>query len=381
MFASPSSSRDDAKHNELPQTSTQDNKDDSGSGIDVKTLGLVAVVMTFGVFNRILYKMALVPLGDYIFFLAQFQTFSYVVVYFLALLLRYRSGIVTKDMIDAPNKKLFLWIGGLEAVSQLLGFIGAAKLPGVVLPLLQQTLLVWQVLLAYLILNKRLEPKQIAGAGIVIAGVLTAAWPSEGNSSVFSEIAPVYAAVYVASMLFPALATIFKEKIFNDAKQKLGGKQLDIFVVNSFGSAAQAGFVFLLLPGLAALRGINPGQLPQYLSEGLSCLRGVTPDCAGDCSSAPLIASAYVACNLGLNISLLALLRQAGNVVQSLSMQTVIPLTIWAFTFPWPLLDPSPPLGPKFVLGTGIMLSGLLTYNSSQWLPVLQRKLGRGKTP
>lgn len=41
-----------------------------------------------------------------------------------------RSGIVTKDMIDAPNKKLFLWIGGLEAVSQLLGFIGAAKLPG-----------------------------------------------------------------------------------------------------------------------------------------------------------------------------------------------------------------------------------------------------------
>ncbi len=47
------------------------------------------------------------------------------------------------------------------------------------------------------------------------------------------QIAPVYAAVYVASMLFPALATIFKEKIFNDAKQKLGGKQLDIFVVRT----------------------------------------------------------------------------------------------------------------------------------------------------
>lgn len=46
------------------------------------------------------------------------------------------------------------------------------------------------------------------------------------------QISPVYAAVYVASMLFPALATIFKEKIFNDAKQKLGGKQLDIFVVS-----------------------------------------------------------------------------------------------------------------------------------------------------
>lgn len=39
--------------------------------------------------------------------------------------------------------------------------------------------------------------------------------------------------------------------------------------VNSFGSAAQALAVFLLLPGLAALRGINPTQLPQYLSEGM----------------------------------------------------------------------------------------------------------------
>lgn len=38
--------------------------------------------------------------------------------------------------------------------------------------------------------------------------------------------------------------------------------------VNSFGSLAQAVVVFLLLPGLAALRGINPTELPQYLTEG-----------------------------------------------------------------------------------------------------------------
>ncbi len=50
------------------------------------------------------------------------------------------------------------------------------------------------------------------------------------------------------------------------------------------------------------------------LLAGFQCLRGITPDCAGDCSRAPLIATAYVACNLGLNISLLALLRQAGDI-------------------------------------------------------------------
>lgn len=41
----------------------------------------------------------------------------------------------------------------------------------------------------------------------------------------------MYATVFVASMLFPALSTIFKEQIFTKAKETLKGKQLDIFVV------------------------------------------------------------------------------------------------------------------------------------------------------
>lgn len=126
-------------------------------------LGILAVVV-FGVANRVLYKMALVPLGNYVFFLAQLQTFGYVAVYFGALLWRYRqvkppahtksstqellrqcmhstvaihelldyicrAGIVTKAMLETPKKQFFL-IGALEAAAQILGFIGAAKLPG-----------------------------------------------------------------------------------------------------------------------------------------------------------------------------------------------------------------------------------------------------------
>ena len=47
------------------------------------------------------------------------------------------------------------------------------------------------------------------------------------------QISPLYATVFVASMLFPALSTIFKEQIFTKAKETLKGKQLDIFVVRS----------------------------------------------------------------------------------------------------------------------------------------------------
>ena len=191
-----------AQNSSTSSTDAGDEAISSSSGNSaLQSIGLTAAVMGLGVLNRVLYKMALVPLGDYVFFLAQFQTFGcgpalhalhhacgsqlqhacagagacmasrectnelhntcrYVVVYFSALAIRYRAGIVTKDMLAAPNKKLFLWIGALEALSQLLGFIGASKLPGVVLPLLQQSMLLWQVALAYLVLNKRLAPVQ-----------------------------------------------------------------------------------------------------------------------------------------------------------------------------------------------------------------------------
>lgn len=78
----------------------------------------------------------------------------------------------------------------------------------------------------------------------------------------------MYAALFVGSMFFPALATIFKERIFSQAKQRLKGQSLDLFVVNSFGSAAQALFIFLLLPVMSSLRHIPITELPNYLSQG-----------------------------------------------------------------------------------------------------------------
>ena len=59
-------------------TSSTDSGDEASpsSSSALQSVGLVAAVMGFGVLNRVLYKMALVPLGDYVFFLAQFQTFG-----------------------------------------------------------------------------------------------------------------------------------------------------------------------------------------------------------------------------------------------------------------------------------------------------------------
>lgn len=52
----------------------------------------VAAAMATGVANRVLYKMALVPMGNYVFVLSQFQTFGYLLVYFGILATRYRCA-------------------------------------------------------------------------------------------------------------------------------------------------------------------------------------------------------------------------------------------------------------------------------------------------
>ena len=117
----------------------------------------------------LLLQMSLVPLGNYVFFLAQLQTFGYLLVYFTVLALRYRrvlcfsvaagpqplsplppwqrqlttgaiprclppcrSGQVSKAMLAFPMRApgMFLAIGLVEALSSLLGFLGAANLPG-----------------------------------------------------------------------------------------------------------------------------------------------------------------------------------------------------------------------------------------------------------
>ena len=75
---------------------------------------------------------ALTPLSNYVFFLAQLQVFGYVAVYATLLFGRYRAGKVTPQMLRVPLEqgRLFLLIGAVEAASALLGFVGAANLPG-----------------------------------------------------------------------------------------------------------------------------------------------------------------------------------------------------------------------------------------------------------
>ncbi|KAK2977556.1 hypothetical protein RJ640_018198 [Escallonia rubra] len=106
--------------------SCETGRDDQAGHGKVEVLAAAAVTVVLGVGNRVLYKLALVPLKQYPFFLAQLATFGYVVVYFSILYLRYHAGLVTDEMLSLP-KTPYLAVGLLEALGAVCGMAAGAS--------------------------------------------------------------------------------------------------------------------------------------------------------------------------------------------------------------------------------------------------------------
>lgn len=76
---------------------------------------------------------------------------------------------------------------------------------------------------------------QLAGAVCVASGAVIAAG---GSKAVGVSIPAGYSLLYVASMLFMAMGSILKERVFRRGRERLG-RPLSIFIVNTFGSLSQ----------------------------------------------------------------------------------------------------------------------------------------------
>jgi len=377
-----------------------------GDALDrASSTALVTAAIVLAVVNRVMYKISLVPLKDYAYFLSQFTTLAYLATYFTVLGARRRAGLVTAEMLAVPRRRLWA-VGALDAAGLITGMVAAASLPGVVLPLLSQTAILWQVVLGRILLGKRLVAAQILGVLCVVGGVVVVAWPSQGSSAL--GLPPQPLALMVVSMMFPALSSIggcprrrpppagpprrpprgpprgpprtrsplpaVKEGFFRDAKERLGGP-MDIFVVNSYGSLAQAAFTLALLPVTVSLRGMSLGELPAYLAQGAVVFSGA----GGGWPGLPLAPLLYVAANLAMNVTLLAIVRKCGALVVSLVMSALVPITVFAFTLPLPLVGANPmPVGGQFLAGCGVILAGLVLYNWEGWGPAVVRALGGG---
>ncbi|XP_028084878.1 protein CLT2, chloroplastic-like isoform X2 [Camellia sinensis] len=330
------------------------------------TLIIVSSVITviLAVANRVLYKLALVPMKDYPFFLAQLTTFGYVAIYFSILYVRYRAGIVTDEMMAIP-KSPFIVIGILEALGVAAGMSSGAMLPGPAIPILSQTFLVWQLAFSVLLLGRKYSWNRIAGCLLVAAGVVVAVASGSDTGQMLSGIGFVWPVLMIVSSAFQAGASILKESVFIDAANRLKGKLLDIFVVNSFGSGFQALFVFLFLPFLSSLKGIPFSLLPTYIKSGAGCFFNIGAHTLG-CEGAPLLPLLYMVTNIAFNISALHLLKISSAVVSSLNSMSSVPISIYILSLPLPYLPEGVSLSPFFLIGSMILVVGLILYNIPQ---------------
>lgn len=171
----------------------------------------------------------------------------------------------------------------------------------------------------------------------------------------------------IFSFFLQAADTILKEVIFSDAAQRLKGQSVDLFVVNSFGSAYQALFIGLLLPLLSKLWGIPFSQLPSYLKDGAACFLNINSLSSG-CDGAPLLPVLFVIVNMCYNVSLLYLLKISSALVTCLASTITVPLSVFVFTMPLPYLGAGTSLPPGFLAGLIILVLGLLSY---AWRPAM----------
>ncbi|KAK9070522.1 hypothetical protein SSX86_010924 [Deinandra increscens subsp. villosa] len=344
--------------------SAKSSKSQATSNSDSRIVLWSAVTLVLAVGNRVLYKLALVPMKEYPFFLAQVNTFGYVAIYFSILYARHRAGIVTNEMMSLPKWR-FAVIGMLEALGVVAGMSSAAMLPGPAIPILNQTFLLWQLGFSALVLGRRYSWNKIVGCLFVAAGVVTAIASGSESGQMLSGVGLLWPIMMVVSSAFQAGATIIKEYVFIDAATRLKGKLLDIFVVNSFGSGFQAIFVLLFLPFLSNLKGIPFHELPFYIKSGAGCFLNVGPSSSG-CDGSPILPLLYIVNNIAFNISILNLVKISSAVVSSLAVVLSVPTTIYILSLPLPYLPEGVTLSPFFLFGSVILVLGLILYNVPQ---------------
>ncbi|KAI4386214.1 hypothetical protein MLD38_004165 [Melastoma candidum] len=197
----------------------------------------------------------------------------YIVVYFSILYVRYHAGIVTDEMLSMP-KAPYIATGLLEALAAATGMAAGAILSGASIPILSQTFLIWQILLSVIFLGRRYRVNQLIGCFLVAVGVVITLWSGSGAGHSLRDAGLFWSLMMIVSFLLQAAVAVLKEVIFLDFSQKKGGS-VDLFVVNSYGSAFQALFISLMLPFLSKMWGVPFSQLPSYIRDGTACFLNI----------------------------------------------------------------------------------------------------------
>ena len=71
----------------------------------------------------------------------------------------------------------------------------------------------------------------------------------------------------------------------------------------------------------------------------------------------------YIFTNIAFNISILNLVKISTAVISSLVVMSSVPLSMYLLSVPLPYLPEGSVLSPYFLLGSAVLLIGLIMYN------------------
>lgn len=124
---------------------------------------LPALFVGASVTNRVIYRILLVPMKNYTFLVSIFVSMCYVLIYGIILNYRFRSGIVSKEMLNFARQKWksFALIGAMEAITFTIQLYTAARLPGALIGILSQGTLPFTMIFSAIFRQKRYKPVQV----------------------------------------------------------------------------------------------------------------------------------------------------------------------------------------------------------------------------
>ncbi|KAL6055330.1 Transmembrane protein [Balamuthia mandrillaris] len=302
------------------------------------SLLLLFFVIAFGTANRVVYKIQLIPMNNYVLFISWVITVAYCFIYFGMFFINLWMGRITRDMVryvpTCRGTKL-IFMGLMDALGFVLGIFAARKLTGFLLTLLPQGIIPMTMVVAAIWLKARYHWGQLLSVAILVGGLIVSLIPDLKHAGTGDDgwLTIVWSVVYVCSTLPNAISFVLKEKVWVDVPN------MNIFVVNSFDSLWQLIFSILLFP-IILIPGfgkVSADELGNFIPHGAKCLVGITPTKDDDCSGEPWLMLIYVTVNLSWNISLLLLLKKGGAVFTFIGAAISLPLSHLAFAIPWPI--------------------------------------------
>jgi hypothetical protein len=372
----------DTRGERVPLLINQDEKDsdlvkqEKKKG-ELTVILLMVIVVAFGSLNTVARKIMTVPMGNYSFFLALFNGVAYLILYPIILFVRYKMNIVPKESILWPWKKpavqtswwskipplkYFVLTGLLDGLGSILQLLATPHVLGPLTPLLGQTIILFLMICALIILKTRYTYWQCFTVLVVVIGTFISLIP-DVVGKLKGENSLLFSIVLAISGLPFAMSYTIKELVF---KEKPG---LDLFVLSTHTAIFQLLFYPLFVPISVLLKQTGSQGLIQYIRDGFSCFIGITPDTLlpGTCSPDPYPYLVYIAMNIGYNIALLWLLKIASALQTFMASTAVLPVSVLLFYFKWPLLGRSP-IDTFIIIGLVTILVGLVGYRlTTNW--------------